>query len=69
MGLQVNNQLDFCLLLHRQVGGLLTLENTASVDADLTGRIGAAASVARQAAGRGELAILEDRGHRIARRQ
>jgi hypothetical protein len=29
----------------------------------------AAASVACQAAGRGELAILEDRGHRVASRQ
>ena len=56
-------------LLHRQVGRLLALEDAAGVDADQTVRLRNAASVAHQAAGRGELAILVDRGHRVAERQ
>jgi hypothetical protein len=32
-GLQVEEQLDFACLLHRQVGGFLALENTANVTA------------------------------------
>jgi len=32
-GLEVEEQLDFACLLHRQVGGLLALENTANVPA------------------------------------
>jgi hypothetical protein len=64
--LEVENHLDFRGLHDRQVSRLLALENPAGVDADLTERIRNTASVAHQAAGGGELAILGDRGHRVA---
>ena len=35
-GLEVDDQLDFCRLLDRQVGRLLALEDAAGVNADLT---------------------------------
>jgi hypothetical protein len=35
-GLEIDDQLDFGGLLHRQVGGLLTLENAAGIYASLT---------------------------------
>jgi hypothetical protein len=38
-GLEVDDQLDFRGLLHRQVGRLLALENPAGVEADPTIRI------------------------------
>ena len=57
-GLEVDDQLDLRGLLDRQIGRLLALEYPAGVDADLTGRFRKAASVAHQAAGRGELAKL-----------
>ena len=60
---------NFGRLLDRQVGRLLALENPAGVDADLTVHVRKTGSVAHQAAGRGELAILIDRGHRVAQRQ
>ena len=44
-------------LLDRQVGRLLAVENAAGVDADQTEAFRIIASVAHQAAGRGELAI------------
>src|SRR5208282_1719918 len=45
------------------------LENTAGIDAGLAVRVGKTASIAHQAAGRGELVILVDRGHLVAERQ
>ena len=68
-GLEVDDQLELGGLLDRQVGGLLALENSAGVDAGLTVRVGDAAAVAHQAAGRDKLATLIDRGHRVAERQ
>src|SRR6266481_2709035 len=68
-GLEVDEQLGFRGLLDRQVRRLLALENPAGVDACHAVRVRNAASVAHQAAGRGELAILVDRGHRVADRQ
>ena len=44
-------------------------ENTAGVDADQTVSVRETASIAHQAAGRGELAVRGDRGHRMADRQ
>ena len=38
-GLEVNDELNFCDLLHRQVRGFRTLENAAGVNADSTIRI------------------------------
>src|SRR5262245_6837944 len=37
-GLEVDDQLDFCDLLHRQVGRLFTLENAAGVDTRLAAK-------------------------------
>ena len=59
----------FVACCDRQVGWLLALENAAGVDAGLTVRVRNTAAVAHQAAGRGELAILVDRRHRVANRQ
>src|SRR5664279_4785371 len=67
--LEVNDQLDLCGLLDRQVGRLLALEYPPGVDANQTVWLLSVASVAHQAAGRGELAIFENRGHRVAERQ
>jgi hypothetical protein len=55
---EVEDQLDFGGLLDRQVGGLLAFENAPDVDTDLTVRIGETASIAHQAACRGESAKL-----------
>src|SRR5215471_14060455 len=68
-GLEVDDQLDFGRLLHRQVARLGAGEDPSGVDAGLTIRVGQAAAVAHQAAGRGELAILVDRRHRMTARQ
>src|SRR5215813_11099740 len=64
-GLQVDDQFDFGNLLDRQVGGLLALEDTVGVDASRMECIRNAASVAYQAASRGELAKMVGRGHRV----
>src|SRR6266478_8134839 len=68
-GLHVDDQLDLGGLLDRQVGGLLALENPASVDAGQTELVRTVASVAHQAAGGDKLAIGKNRGHRMADRQ
>ena len=65
-GLEINDQLELRRLQHGQVGGLLALENPASVDADLTVRIREAGSVAHQAAGLGVLAQLINRRNFVA---
>src|SRR5262249_45182923 len=67
--LEVDDQLDFGGLLDRQLGRFLALENFSSVDADQTVIVRLARSVAQQATSRGEAAILEDRGNRVADRQ
>ena len=58
-GLEIDDQFDFRGLLDRQVGGLLAFENAPGVDTDLTVRIRKTASIAHQAAGRGEPAKLD----------
>src|SRR5262249_3842491 len=68
-GLEVDDQLDFRGLLHRQVARVVAGQDPFDVDAGRTVRIREAAAVAHQAAGRGELAILVDRRHRVAVRQ
>src|SRR5262249_747650 len=65
-GLEVDEQLDFCDLLYRQVGRPLPLENAAGVDASLTVRLRKTACVTHQAASNSEVARLVDRGHRVA---
>src|SRR5262245_20678248 len=40
---EIDDQLDFRCLLHRKILGLLSLENPAGIDANLTGRLRKAA--------------------------
>src|SRR5262245_62852941 len=68
-GVEVDDQLYLGGLMDRQVGRLLAFENPPSVDAGLTIRVRNTASVAHQAAGRGEFAKLVDRRHRVAERE
>src|SRR5258708_24768697 len=44
----VDDELEFCRLQHRQVGGLRAFENAAGIDADLTKHVGGDGSVAHQ---------------------
>ena len=67
-GLEIDDQLDVGGLLHRQIRGLLALENAAGVDAGKTERVRITASVAHQAASRRELAEMRNRGHGVADR-
>src|SRR5262249_54873300 len=53
-GLQVDDQLDLRGLLHRQVGGLLALEDATGVDAGQVGRVLPTATVARSWCGGSE---------------
>ena len=68
-GLEVDDQLDFRGLLHRQVGRFLALENRAGGDAEPMVYAGKTSSVAHQAPGRGGLAILIDSRHGMANGQ
>src|SRR5262249_28211153 len=68
-GLEGDDQLHLRGLLDRQISWLFAFENSSGVNADLTIVIRLTGSVAQQAAGRGERAILMDRGHRVAERQ
>src|SRR5262249_1697890 len=62
-GLEVYEQLDLGRPLDRQITRLLSFENFPDIDADQTVVVRFTGSVAHQATGRDELAILEDRGH------
>jgi hypothetical protein len=66
---EIYDQLDFGGLLDWQVRWLLALKDTAGVDSCVAIRFRKAAAVADQAAGGGELAILINRGHRVAERE
>src|SRR5262245_14561461 len=66
---EVDDQLDFRCLLHRKILRLLSLENPAGVDTDLTGRLRKAAAVAHKAAGDGKLTKLGHRRHSVTGRQ
>src|SRR5262249_54282380 len=68
-GLQIDEQLDLRDLCDWQVGRLLALENAAGVNAGkpVAGRN--IACVAREAAGRNELAIMENRRYCVMERQ
>ena len=59
-GLEIDHQLEFGRLLHRQVGGLGRLEDLSDVNANLAISSGQARSIADQATDRGELAPLID---------
>jgi len=67
--LEVDDEIDFCDLLHREVGGFVALENAPSIDASLAVPIADAAAIAYQAAGHSVLTIWEHRGQRMADRQ
>src|SRR5262249_42880330 len=68
-GLEIDDQLDLGGLLDGQITRLFALENFADVNADQTIVFRLIASVAHQPAGCDELAILEDRRHRVANAQ
>jgi hypothetical protein len=68
-GLEVDHELELGRLHDRQVGGLGAVENAADVNTHLAVGIGELRSVAHQAAGRGELPPLVDRGNCVSRCQ
>src|SRR5262245_33698399 len=57
-GFEIDDQFDPRRLDDREVGGLLTSENAARVDASLPERVRDVSAVAHQPASRGKLAIL-----------
>src|SRR5262249_24005210 len=67
--LEVQEHLDLRGLLNRQFARLFPFENTGGVDASQTVSIGKATAIAHQAAGGDELAVFEDRWHRVSERQ
>jgi hypothetical protein len=64
-GLEVDDQLEFGRLHHRQVGWHGAFENPTSVVADLPICIGNAGTITHQAAGCDELAQIVDGGQRM----
>jgi hypothetical protein len=68
-GLQIDNQLEFRRLLHRQIGRFRAGENPADIGPDLAINPSEACSIADQPAGSGEFTPLIDRRNGIARRQ
>src|SRR5450631_4270404 len=67
--LEIDYQLEFGRLFDGQVRGVSTLEDTASVDADLTERVMQTGGVGHQAAGHNGFAFKVYRWNCIARRQ
>src|SRR5262249_50411933 len=65
-GLEVEDQLDFGGLHHREVSRLLPFENAPGVETGQTVRLRNAASVAHQTAGGSELALKIDRWNPVA---
>ena len=68
-GLQINEQLDFGDALHRQIGRLLRLEDSAGIDASLAVRLPEIAAIAHQPAGDRKVAGLRYRRHCMANRE
>src|SRR5262249_15478786 len=68
-GLEVDDQLELCRLLDRQIRSLLPLENPASIGANLAITIQHAGSIANQATRLDEISQVIYCGHRVARRQ
>ena len=64
--LQVDDQLELGRLLHRQISGLLALEDPSGINADLAIDGREAGSIADQAAGRRELPPRIDRRNGMA---
>src|ERR1700680_4194630 len=65
-GFEIDDKLEFGVLLHWQVGRPLALENSAGIGAGYTVYVQSTAAVAHQAAGRSELVILKDGGYCVA---
>src|SRR5438874_7535106 len=65
-GLEVDNQLEFGLLLDRQIGRLLTFQDSRSVDAGLAPDGDVVNSIADQAAGRRHVGPRIDRRNGMA---
>src|SRR5262249_47208713 len=68
-GLEIEDQLNFCDLLHRQIGRLFALETPAGVGPGLPPSIKIVRSIAHKTSSRDVLAQWIDRGDRIARYQ
>src|SRR6516162_1399803 len=68
-GLEVDVQFDFRCLLDRQIGRLLTLEDTAGIDTNRAIGVGDTATVAYQPTSRDKLARFKNRGHSVLNRQ
>src|SRR5215831_3438490 len=66
---EVDHELEFRRLQHRQVCRSGTLENPPSIDAKLTIRVSSFVTVTDESARVGEIASLVDRGHSITHRQ
>src|SRR5262245_39305318 len=67
--LEVQEHPDLRGLLNRQLARLFAFENAGGVDASQTVSVGKATAIAHQAAGSDELAVFEDRWHRVSERQ
>ena len=67
--LDVDDQLEFGRLHHRQVGRFLALEDAAGIVADLTKSIPNIGSVTHQSADFGNLTVAGCHGNHVARRQ
>ena len=68
-GLEIDDQLNFCDLLHRQVGRPFTLENATGIDTGLPPSIKNVRSIAHKTADRHELAPGVNRWYGMAGRQ
>ena len=62
-GFEIDDQFKPSRLHHWKIGGLLTLENPADIDAYLAIPIGKIGAIAHQATGRGEFPNLINCGH------
>src|SRR5215471_20649701 len=68
-GLEVDDKLKFGGLHHRQVAGLLTLENPPGIDAGLAIALAEIGTIAHQTARQRVFTLLVNRGNSVPRRQ
>src|SRR5581483_7118177 len=68
-GLEIDHEFELGRLLHRQIGGFLTLENTAGIAASETIYVSYASPIAHQSAGFDKLAAVEYRWNGMATSQ